>query len=209
MDSPERELIARLLRRLRLRVVVHNLDILARSLADRLGHPVERHVPVTGHVEVLSHSRLVARHERHHVGQILDVGQGRQLHTRGGNGHGPIPQDAVHEELLTVLGRMGTVDVLGLEHRERRVHLDEVVLDRDMPRRALTGVPLHVHGLHIVGHIGTGRADKHVVLHLARVRINQRLARVHVLSVVVVDDVKLPSRVRARVLRLPPDNRRP
>lgn len=91
--------------------------------------------------------------------------------------------------LLTVLVGVGAIDVQGLEHRVGETLLSQVLLHNNMTSRGLALITLHVLGLNAVRLVSTSRGNKHIVVHLALEVINQGLAGVQVLAIVVVHNL--------------------
>mmetsp|Transcript_19354 Transcript_19354/g.57406 ORF Transcript_19354/g.57406 Transcript_19354/m.57406 type:complete len:299 (-) Transcript_19354:113-1009(-) len=197
VDGAEGEAIslARLASADRRWVVQHHLGLLAKRLANGLCDANERNTAIGAHIVVLADGCAVAGHCRKHRRHILYVRQRRQLDSGRRDEHWSVTHDAVDKPLFTVLVRQRAIYVEWLEHSRWHAARGQVLLHLHVACRRLACVTLHVHWLDGVCLVRASRCDKYVVLHRVPECVDYWLARLHILPVVVVHNVKRATRV--------------
>mmetsp|Transcript_16003 Transcript_16003/g.34761 ORF Transcript_16003/g.34761 Transcript_16003/m.34761 type:complete len:234 (+) Transcript_16003:542-1243(+) len=184
-------------------VVVHDPRLLPARLGHRLGHAVEGDRGVGGEVVGVAEGLGVPGGCRHEVAAVLVVAEAHQLHARVGDQDGAPAEHAVDEVMLAVLHGVLPVRVQRPEDGVGEVLLLEVLLHEEVPLLLALAVLEH-HGLHRVVLAHARGADEAVLLARGAVAVDQRLAALQGLAVVVVDNVEALRRERGGVSGVTP-----
>mmetsp|Transcript_6013 Transcript_6013/g.18020 ORF Transcript_6013/g.18020 Transcript_6013/m.18020 type:complete len:319 (-) Transcript_6013:16-972(-) len=174
------------------RVVVDDLHVGhvdARGLSGQLHEPIEGDSPVPDAVEKPAMGLVVLHGQGHHLRHVLDLGHVRGSHAVARDGHGPPPRNSVEKPLLAVLVVGIPGDVLGPEDALLDGGGPQVVLHGDVARALLDRITLHVRRGDARLVDPSGAHVKELLGSLPNSPVDDRLASVQVLAVVVHHNV--------------------